>query len=92
MPYIQDTITDADNLPYDFPLEATVSELSLTPQPARNWQHRAARAVIADLQNRWGISEELSLIDPDIRQSIVRSLEEIISEVHLQHTLKQYES
>ena len=92
MLYIQDTINDADNLPYDFSTEATVFELSMTSQPARNWQHRAARAVITDLQNRWGISEELSHIEPDIRQTIVRSLEEIISEVHLQYTLKQYET
>lgn len=50
------------------------------PAPASEY-HRAARAVIADLQDRSGIKQELDNIDEETRIEIVDNIAAIIKEV-----------
>jgi len=48
------------------------------PPPARDQYHAAARAVIADLQDRRGIRHGFDDLDEAIRRDIVNSLTAII--------------
>ena len=46
--------------------------------PTKDWAHRAARGVIADLWDRRGIKHELDEVDHDVRGELVAGLAEII--------------
>ena len=49
----------------------------------RDWAHRAARGVLADLQDRRGIKHEFANVDADVREDIIDSLAEVIQLAHL---------
>lgn len=67
-----------DKYPYDATDEWWNSgEESDTP-PAKDWAHRAARGVIANLKDRHTIKRGFEGIDEDIRKEIVESLADII--------------
>ncbi len=51
------------------------------PEPP-DWAHRAARGVIADLDDRSGIKHELRRVRVDDRKDIVASLAQIIRLAH----------
>lgn len=53
-----------------------------TPSPATDWAHAAARGVLADLEDRKGVGNELEQIDYEVRNEIVQELAEIIRLAH----------
>jgi hypothetical protein len=63
-----------DKSPYDCD-----GEVSLPP---KDWAHRAARGVIANLDDRSGIGNILDGLDLDIKVEIVDALAEIIRDAH----------
>ncbi len=70
---------DHGNLfPFDAPDEWWNGSEPLRPHPGGDWAVRAARGVIADLQDRRGIKHELEDLDEDVRKNIVESLASII--------------
>ncbi len=48
------------------------------PPPAKDWAHRAARGVLADLDGRLGMEDVLRSFDEATRVELVESLAEII--------------
>lgn len=49
-----------------FPFDATRKwwhAAGMAPPPARDWEHKAARGVIADMKDRRGIKQELQPLD-----------------------------
>ena len=44
----------------------------------KDWAHRAARGIMADLCDRRGIKSELELIEKEVAQDIVETIAEII--------------
>ena len=75
------TLEMADKYPYDASDEWL--ESSNDPAPvAMDWAQRAARGVIADLQDRRGIKHEFSEVDEDVRAEIVASLSDIIRQAY----------
>jgi len=78
--------TDAKNdidhgaqFPFDAP-DSWWDGDGLNPPAATDWAHAAARGVIANLQDRGGIGNELerSKVDEETRVEVVNSLAEII--------------
>ena len=55
-----------------------------TPTPARDWAHRAARGVLADLCDRRGVKHELDGVDHYVRAELAESLADIIRLAHEQ--------
>jgi len=70
-------LAHGDEFPYDAPDEWWRATGGDPPAP-RSWAHRAARGVIADLQDRRGIKWSFDDIDEDTRAEVVESLAEII--------------
>jgi hypothetical protein len=66
-----------DMYPYDAPDDWRLGE-GAAAIPASNWAHRAARGILADLNDRAGIKHALSGGDEKIRKEIVESLAAII--------------
>lgn len=62
----------------DFPYELNGGDNKTPP----DWAHRAARGVIADLQDRRGLKNELAAVHMDDRKEIVASLAAIIRTAH----------
>lgn len=52
----------------------------VTPPPATDWAHAAARGIIANLQGRGGVGNELERgnIDEETRAEIIKSIAAII--------------
>lgn len=55
---------------------------SNSPRPprAKDWAHKAARGILADLRDRRGIKHALENIDEDIRKEIVEAIAAVIRE------------
>lgn len=57
-----------------------------TLSPAVDWAHAAARGVLADLEGRRGVGQELELelelVDDETRVELVQSVAEIIRLAH----------
>lgn len=70
-----------DKFPYDAPdsFWEYEGETNIPPAP-KHWAHRAARGVIADLQDRRSIKNGFDDIDELTRAEIVESLTEIIKQ------------
>lgn len=47
-------------------------------RPQSDWAHRAARGIIANLEGRRGIKNELNGIDKEIKVEIIDEIAEII--------------
>lgn len=71
---INSNLIHGDKYPYDTNGEAGV--------PPKDWAHRAARGVLANLSDRSGVGSALSDIDLDIKVEIVETLAEIIRDAH----------
>lgn len=67
-------LTVGDKYPFDS------DECEGNAPAARNWQHRAARGILADLCDRRGIKQGLNGIDLDIRKEIVEKHIKIIND------------
>jgi len=67
------TLEQGDQFPYD-----SEDGYGTNALPPVDWAHRAARGVIAALQDRRGIKRGFDDIDEDVRMEIVSSLAEII--------------
>lgn len=68
----------SDEFPFDAS-DAWWSDEDKTPPPYTHlWQYRAARGVIADLEDRAGIKHGFAGINEDVRREIVESLVAII--------------
>lgn len=65
-----------DTYPYDDPNRFNDDGIPVVP--ARDWAHRAARGILADLSDRRGIKHELEMVDDDVRIELTESLAEII--------------
>jgi hypothetical protein len=78
----QRCLSDGACFPYDAPDEWFEQSGEPLPPPARDWSHRAARGVLANLSDRRGIKHALSDIDEEVRHDIVDSLAAIILEAH----------
>lgn len=66
-----------EKFPYDdFPDDSD------TPSPAVDWAHAAARGVLADLEGRRGVGQELERVDDETRVELVQSVAEIIRFAH----------
>lgn len=69
-----------DRFPYDAGEDfwrGSSSSDGSSPPPI-DWAHRAARGIMADLDDRKGISESFQEVDHETRADLVRSLAEII--------------
>lgn len=71
------TLEHGDKFPYDAP-DAWWRAYGEEPPPPRNWAHRAARGVLADLTDRRDIKRGFENVDEDIRAEIVDTLAVII--------------
>lgn len=68
-----------------YPFDASDEWLELysgsrLPPEAKDYAHRAARGIVADLQDRRGVKNGFSRIDEDMRIDIVESIAAIIRE------------
>ncbi|RUW04069.1 hypothetical protein [Mesorhizobium sp. M1A.F.Ca.IN.020.04.1.1] len=70
-------LEQGDEFPYDATDQWWRSRAKQPPK-ARDWAHRAARAIIADLKDRRDIKRGFEQIDQDVRMEIVDSLAAII--------------
>lgn len=70
-----------------FPYDASDAwwERSGRPPRAKDWAHRAARGIIADLKDRRAIKWGFDNVDEDVRREIVATLAEIIREASPVH-------
>lgn len=69
---VNSSLKRGDQYPYDAPDEYE------TPPPAKDWAHRAARGVIADLCDRRDIKHSFGGVDEDVRVDLVETLADII--------------
>lgn len=46
--------------------------------PLKDWAHKAARGILADLSDRRGIKNELADVDMDVCIEMIESISEII--------------
>lgn len=76
----QSRIKHGNEFPYDAPDDWWNADVVIPPAPATDWAHLAARGIIADLEDRRGIKNELHNIDEEIRVDIVQSIAAIIRE------------
>lgn len=53
-----------------------------SPSPATDWAHSAARGVLADLEGRRGVGQELEQVDNETRVELVQALAGIIRLAH----------
>jgi len=65
-----------------FPYDAPNDWLRKSDPPAKDWAHRAARGILAELNDRRGIKHGLADIDQDTRGEIVETLAAIIRLAH----------
>ncbi|WP_122423085.1 hypothetical protein [Pseudomonas viridiflava] len=65
-----------------FPYDDFTDDNSDTPSPAVDWAHAAARGVLADLEGRRGVGQELERVDDETRVELVQSVAEIIRVAH----------
>ena len=63
-----------DEFPYDSDGEESL--------PAKDWAHRAARGVLANLSDRSGVGDILDDLDLDLKVEIADALAEIIRDAH----------
>lgn len=68
------SLQHGDKFPFDAPDGWEVGD----PVPPKDWAHRAARGVLADLCDRRGIKWGFQEIDEDVRVEVVESLAGII--------------
>jgi hypothetical protein len=59
------------------------------PAAILDWAHRAARAILSDMNDRRGIKLGFIDIDEDVRREIVETTAAIIREAHAQATPKK---
>lgn len=71
-------IQHGNEFPYDAPDDWWNAEEVITPSPPTDWAHSAARGILADLEDRRGIKNELHNIDEQVRVDIVQSIAAII--------------
>jgi hypothetical protein len=64
----------------EYPYEITLGD-NLTPP---DWAHRAARGIMADMNDRRGIKWEIQKVDMDTRKDIVATLAAIIRLAHFE--------
>lgn len=70
------SLDQGDRFPYDGGAAFWNGE---APVPsAKDWAHRAARGILADLSDRRGIKHELEAVEHDVRADLAESLAEII--------------
>lgn len=69
--------------PYDAPDNWKKNEKS-EPPPAADWAHVAARGILANLNDRYGIQRELRHLDEDVRNELTQSIADIIREARKQ--------
>lgn len=75
------SLQHGEKYPLDAPDAWWKGPAGQAPPLAKDWAHLAARGVIADLQDRGGIKQQLTQeIDEDTRVEIINSLAEIIRE------------
>ncbi|MEY4706319.1 MAG: hypothetical protein RJB58_42 [Pseudomonadota bacterium] len=72
------SILRSDSFPYDAPDEWWNSTGDVPAPPPINWAHRAARAIMHDLQERAGINNNFPNVDEATRVEIVSALATII--------------
>ncbi|HGY9634365.1 hypothetical protein ACLPJG_26655 [Pseudomonas aeruginosa] len=65
-----------------FPYDDFPDDDSAMPSPAVDWAHAAARGVLADLEGRRGVGQELEQVDDETRVELVQSVAEIIRLAH----------
>lgn len=70
------------NFPYDASDAWWNSDDTRMPPPAKDWAHRAARGVMADLKDRRGIKHELEAVDEATRKELIEALAAIIREAY----------
>lgn len=71
------TLESGDRFPFDATDAWWDSDGENPPAPA-DWAHRAARGVLADLNDRRGIKQGFVGLEQGIRAEIVRALADII--------------
>lgn len=70
-----------ENWPFDATDEwIELYSASRLPPEAKDYAHRAARGIIANLQDRRGVKNGFDRIDEDMRIDIVEDMAEIIRE------------
>lgn len=82
IPDAKRAIGRGDVYPFDAPdtwWNKPLSDLA-PPPPPKDWAHRAARGIVADLTDRHGFKGSFTRIDEDVRVRIVEQLAEIIRE------------
>ncbi len=68
-----------------FPFDAPNDWLRKSDPPARDWAHRAARGILADLNDRRGIKQGFADIDQERRAEIVETMAAIIRLAHKEY-------
>jgi hypothetical protein len=71
------TLEHGDKFPFDASDHWRSSDGKKPPKP-KDWAHRAARGIIADLSDRRDIKRGFEEIDEDVRKEIVATLADII--------------
>jgi hypothetical protein len=66
-----------DEFPYDAP-DLWWGSDKAAPPPPKDWAHRAARGILADLGDRHTIKQGFREIDEEVRAELVESLADII--------------
>lgn len=74
----EEAIAYAKEAPFDAPAGFWEDTSTKPPPRARNWQHRAARAVIAELQGRESMRQVLGEVEQPLAGEIVATITEII--------------
>lgn len=75
------SIEMGERFPYDGG-EAFWNDRRPTPPPAKDWAHKAARGVLANLSDRAGIKHAVEDVDHEVRAELTESLAGIIRLAH----------
>lgn len=85
-------LTMGDEYPYDAPDDwwrNSSDREVLSGPPPKDWAHRAARGIYADLLDRRGIKQQLQDVDEEVRAECIESAASIIRQAKIEASPSQ---
>jgi hypothetical protein len=78
----RNSLISGDRFPFDASDEWLDSETETSPPRAKDYAHRAARGIIANLRDRRSIKNGFNMVDEEVRVLIVETIAAIIREAN----------
>lgn len=81
MSNVNDDIYEADNFPFDAPLDWWSSEAQADPPAHVDWAHRAARAIIPTLQRHNALCSTIESKSDEVRANLISEMANVLRQV-----------